>query len=95
MIQRQFVLDNEDIEIIAQSREMAEDQKEDFLNRFKTSVTGTLVGFAVMGGIFGEGIDLKGDHLTGAAIVGVGLPGISIERDLIREYFEAIQQSGF
>jgi DNA excision repair protein ERCC-2 len=40
-----------------------------------------------MGGIFGEGIDLVGDHLTGAVIVGVGLPGIGLERDLIRQYF--------
>jgi DNA excision repair protein ERCC-2 len=54
-----------------------------------------LVGFAVMGGIFGEGIDLKGERLTGAAIIGVGLPGICVERELIRSYFERNGKNGF
>ena len=48
-----------------------------------------------MGGIFGEGIDLVGDRLSGAAIVGVGLPGISLERDMIRQHFSENQMSGF
>jgi len=49
----------------------------------------------VMGGIFGEGIDLMGERLSGAGIVGVGLPGISLERELIREYFEGHLGAGF
>ena len=53
------------------------------------------MGLVVMGGIFGEGIDLVGERLTGAVIVGVGLPGISQERDLIRDYFAAQGQDGF
>jgi DNA excision repair protein ERCC-2 len=48
-----------------------------------------------MGGIFGEGIDLVGDRLSAAAIVGVGLPGISLEKELIREYFDRFEDSGF
>jgi DNA excision repair protein ERCC-2 len=48
-----------------------------------------------MGGIFGEGIDLVGDRLSGAVIVGVGLPGISLERELIKAYFNNQQDSGF
>src|SRR6185369_12364114 len=53
------------------------------------------VGFAVMGGLFGEGIDLTGERLIGAVIVGVGLPQICLERDLIRNYFDAKEGSGF
>jgi DNA excision repair protein ERCC-2 len=41
-----------------------------------------------MGGIFGEGIDLVGERLSGAIIVGVGLPAICRERNLIRDYFD-------
>jgi DNA excision repair protein ERCC-2 len=47
----------------------------------------TLVGFAIMGGVFGEGIDLKGNKLIGVVVVGVGLPQLGIERDLIKHYF--------
>ena len=48
-----------------------------------------------MGGIFGEGIDLVGGRLTGAVIGGVGLPGICMERDLIRDYFDGRSRDGF
>ena len=47
-----------------------------------------VLGFAVMGGVFGEGIDLKGARLIGALVVGVGLPQIGMERYTIRDYFE-------
>lgn len=63
--------------------------------RFSHDNPQTLVGFAVMGGIFGEGIDLVGDRLVGAAVVGVGLPGISLERELIKEYFANSLHAGF
>jgi len=48
-----------------------------------------------MGGLFSEGIDLVGDRLTGVAIVGVGLPQIGPERNLIRDYFQATGRDGF
>ena len=49
----------------------------------------------MMGGIFGEGIDLVGDRLIGVAIVGVGLPQICLERNLIREYWQRAKVPGF
>jgi DNA excision repair protein ERCC-2 len=54
-----------------------------------------LIGFAVMGGAFSEGIDLTGDRLIGAIIVGVGLPQICLERDIIREHFSSTNAQGF
>ena len=74
---------------------MSEPEREVFLSRFSRESGGTLVGLAVLGGIFGEGIDLMGDRLTGAVIVGVGLPGISLERELIRFFYEEAAQEGF
>jgi DNA excision repair protein ERCC-2 len=82
-------------EILAQTPEMVESDRIGFLDRFKAGNGRSIVGFAVMGGVFGEGIDLKGDRLTGAAIVGVGLPGICPERDQIRAYFDAQNGRGF
>ena len=74
---------------------MTETQKEQFLAVFRVTNPETVVGFAVMGGIFGEGIDLVGDRLVGAIVVGVGLPQICLERDLIRGYFDERDHAGF
>ena len=93
-----FVLMNTSAERLVQTPGMAEDEREKFLEHFSPvnrAEGNTLVGFAVMGGIFGEGIDLVGDRLTGAVVVGVGLPGISLERELIKRYFDLVQDSGF
>ena len=84
-----------DVETIVQRPDMDETERGAFLERFSGDNTDTLVGFAVMGGFFGEGIDLVGERLTGAAIVGVGLPGLSPERDQIRDHFDRTAASGF
>ena len=86
---------NPQIKTILQTAGMSESEREAFLQRFKDENPQTLVGFAVMGGIFGEGIDLIGDRLVGAVIVGVGLPGISLERELIKEHFTRTLNGGF
>lgn len=89
---------SEEYEYLEQTTGMSEDEREAFLERFAVDNREkgkTLVGFAVMGGIFGEGIDLVGDRLSGAAVVGVGLPGISLERELIRDYYALLQDTGF
>lgn len=54
-----------------------------------------LIGFCVMGGIFGEGIDLKEDSLIGVIIVGTGLPQVCYEREIFKEYFDAQGENGF
>ena len=53
---------------------MDEQQKAAFLAQFVPGPSQTLLGFAVMGGVFGEGVDLTGDRLIGVGIVGPGLP---------------------
>ncbi|MFT4712485.1 MAG: Rad3-related DNA helicase [Candidatus Azotimanducaceae bacterium] len=85
---------------ISQKPTMDDDARQTFLGKFESpqkeapleeategSTQDTLVGFAIMGGIFGEGIDLKGNKLIGVIVVGVGLPQMGIERDLIKRYF--------
>ena len=94
-IYESFTTRNPQTETILQTPGMKESERESFLKRFAYDNPQTLVGFAVMGGIFGEGIDLVGDRLLGAVVVGVGLPGISLERDLIKEYFNATLGAGF
>lgn len=84
-----------EIRVISQTNGMTEEEREKFLEAFQTDPKETLVGFALMGGIFGEGVDLTGNRLSGAIIVGVGLPQIGPERDIIRSYFEATHRLGF
>jgi DNA excision repair protein ERCC-2 len=95
MVHASFAAHHPDLGTIVQEARMDEAARDDFLARFRGDNDDTLVGFVVMGGIFGEGIDLTGDRLAGAVIVGVGLPGICLERDLIRDYFESHRRAGF
>ena len=95
MVFEAFQSDGPDGEVIIQAPGMSEHEREEFLNRFAKENHQSLIGFAVMGGIFGEGIDLVGDRLSGAVVVGVGLPGISLEKELIRDYFAAHHNAGF
>ena len=73
---------------------MTATERSEFLANFKPTKE-SLVAFALLGGIFSEGIDLKGDCLNGVAIIGVGLPGISPENDALRTYFDHQEKDGF
>jgi DNA excision repair protein ERCC-2 len=95
MVLEAFQSASTDVDVIVQEPGMSERQRESFLARFETDNPRTLVGFAVMGGIFGEGIDLAGTRLSGAAVVGVGLPAVGLERELIRDYFASRLDEGF
>jgi len=90
-----FTEESPEIKTIIQTPAMTEDERDAFLGMFSRENLETLVGFAVMGGIFGEGIDLIGDRLCGVVIVGVGLPGISPDREIIRKYFTQYNRAGF
>lgn len=82
-------------QLLVQERGMTEEARDVFLSRFSSRNEETLVGLAVMGGIFGEGIDLVGERLIGVVVVGVGIPQLGLERDLIKEYFDRDLGSGF
>jgi DNA excision repair protein ERCC-2 len=83
------------IDIVVQSQGMDEAKREAFLERFSHFGKRTLVAFAVLGGVFGEGIDLVGERLTGVVIVGVGLPQLCGEREVMKDYFANAFGSGF
>jgi DNA excision repair protein ERCC-2 len=95
MINELFLIQRPQTDVIVQTPGMSEAEREAFLGRFSQDNPDTLVGFAVMGGIFGEGIDLVGKRLSGAVIVGVGLPAVCMEKDLVRDYFNSTQKAGF
>lgn len=90
-----FKLKNPQIKTILQDSKMDETERETFLNEFIENPSETLVGFCVLGGIFSEGIDLKGTRLIGTAIIGVGLPQINHEQELIKNYYDQEKNQGF
>ena len=81
--------------IIMQSASMTEEKREEFLDNFREKSSDSVIGFCVMGGIFSEGIDLTNDSLIGAIIVGTGLPQISNEREILKQYYEGLGKDGF
>ena len=90
-----LVLKDDDLNIIYQEKNMTNVSKDLFLNEFKEKVDKTTVGVVVLGGIFSEGIDLVGDRLNGVIILGIGLPSISFENELKKEYYNSLSYNGF
>ena len=89
------ILDYKDFDIFIQQKDMNETAKQEFLENFQSSPSKTTIGFVVIGGAFGEGIDLISDRLIGAVIVGIGLPRINFRSDKICEYFKEIDLPGY
>ncbi len=65
-----------------QSRRMSETAQREFLDSFTEDSRG--VGFAVLGGAFGEGVDLPGRRLIGAFLSTLGLPQVNPVNEQIR-----------
>jgi Rad3-related DNA helicase len=72
---------------------MHETEREDFVGRFTPESRG--IGFAVLGGSFGEGIDLPGARLIGAFIATLGLPQMNPVNEQIRQRMHAIFGAGY
>ncbi|MBQ9922647.1 MAG: ATP-dependent DNA helicase [Clostridia bacterium] len=81
--------------IVCQKRKMSALERSNFISMFSETPKETFIAFAVMGGIFSEGIDLTGDKLTGVIIIGTGLPSPSVERNAVSQYFNENDESGF
>lgn len=87
-------------ECVMQHTGMREEEREAFLKQFEETADlcgreKSRLGFCVLGGIFSEGIDLKGDALIGTAVIGTGLPQICHEREILRRYYEERGMDGF
>lgn len=83
------------VKITAQSRGMSRGERDGFLDFFKDDEGKLRIGFCVLGGSFSEGVDLPGKRLIGTIVVGVGLPGLSAQRNMIRDYYETRIERGY
>lgn len=83
------------VKLIAQQKGMGRAERERFLSEFKEDTGKLRIGFCVLGGSFSEGVDLPGNKLIGTVIVGVGLPGLSNENNIIKEYYDIKSECGY
>lgn len=85
----------ENCDLVMQKQGMSYRERERFISLFNGHKSGTLVGFCVLGGMFSEGIDLTGDSLIGAIVVGIGMPQLSAERNIMASYYENKMEQGY
>ena len=77
------------VRVLVQRRGMSRAEQDALLKELSDrGDRGYVMAFCVMGGIYSEGIDLAGDALIGAVIVGVGMPSPSFEREAIAAYYD-------
>ncbi|MBD8531162.1 MULTISPECIES: ATP-dependent DNA helicase [unclassified Massilia] len=82
-----------DVPIWRQERRMSEGERAAFLDRFQPDGRG--IGFAVLGGSFGEGIDLPGARLIGAFVATLGLPQLNPVNEQLRTRMQAMFGAGY
>jgi Rad3-related DNA helicase len=88
-----FAQQNPKTPIWLQERGMSESERTGFLQRFTPDGRG--IGFAVLGGAFGEGIDLPGTRLIGAFIATLGMPQVSAVNEEMQRRMEARFGAGY
>jgi len=89
-----FQAKHQRVPVVVQKKGMNAAEKDAFLAEFRDDHR-LRIGFCVLGGSFSEGIDLPGGQLIGVMIVGTGLPGLSNERNLLRDYYETTRERGY
>lgn len=83
------------VKLLVQKKGMTRAERDQFIASFKEDEGKLRIGMCVLGGSFSEGVDLPGSMLIGTIIVGVGLPGISNENNIIKEYYDLKSECGY
>ncbi len=76
-----------------QGREQSDSARGELLQHLETQRD--VAAFCILGGVFGEGIDLPGDRLSSVVVVGVGLPQVNRDTEQLRNYFHRQYGRGF
>ncbi|HEX5761245.1 MAG TPA: helicase C-terminal domain-containing protein [Thermoanaerobaculia bacterium] len=81
--------------VLVQRQADGDREREAILDALRLAMLGDVLLLAVAGGVFAEGVDYPGDMLRGVAVVGPCLPGISLEQQLLKAYYEERFDKGF
>jgi DNA excision repair protein ERCC-2 len=81
--------------LIVQRPNLAERERESIFQSLAAAPADGVLLFAVLGGMYAEGVDYPGELLSAVYVVSPALPQVSFERELLRRYFEETEQAGF
>lgn len=90
--EKYFINDNR---FVFQTATMTNKDKDEFLANFKENPQESRIGVCVISGSFAESIDLTGDRLIGVVIVGVGLPQVNFENNLVKDFYIQKEMNGY
>lgn len=81
--------------VLIQERAAGDREREEILGHLRNALFGDVLLLAVAGGVFAEGVDYPGDALKAVAVVGPCLPGLSLEQQLLKQYYQERFERGF
>lgn len=81
--------------LIAQRPNLRQDERENIFKSLACAPPEGVLLFAVLGGMYAEGVDYPGELLSAVYIVSPALPQVCFERELLRRYFDETEQAGF
>ena len=91
-IEKYFINDSR---FVFQTTTMTNKDKDEFLANFKENPQESRIGVCVISGSFAESIDLTGDRLIGVVVVGVGLPQVNFENNLVKDFYIQKEMNGY
>lgn len=95
IVKERLVEEIEGVSFVTQRREMFSSERKEIMKLFEEDAETSQVFLFVMGGIFGESIDLIGDMLSGVLVIGVGLPALSPFNNVLRSHYDMTFRNGF
>jgi Rad3-related DNA helicase len=81
--------------VLTPARAAGDREREEILGHLRNALFGDVLLLAVAGGVFAEGVDYPGDALKAVAVVGPCLPGLSLEQQLLKHYYQERFERGF
>ncbi|WP_428242581.1 ATP-dependent DNA helicase [Gynuella sp.] len=82
-----------DHRIIRQAASMSESERTEFMAAFDQKIN--TLGLVVLGGAFGEGVDLPGEQLIGAFILTLGLPQLNQRNEALKKNMHQVFGHGY
>ncbi|HEY0556957.1 MAG TPA: helicase C-terminal domain-containing protein [Thermoanaerobaculia bacterium] len=81
--------------VLVQRQADSDAERDTLLQALRSAIFGDVLLVAVAGGVFAEGVDYPGEVLKAVAIVGPCLPAMTLEQQLLKEYYQERFERGF
>lgn len=81
--------------VLVQRQADSDQERELLLQALRSAIFGDVLLVAVAGGVFAEGVDYPGEVLKAVAVVGPCLPAVTLEQQLLKDYYQERFDRGF